>query len=84
MKVGDTVRKGQVIALSGNTGFTTTPHLHFMVFRLNNTKVGFESLEILWTAQVIIDRNSGVIPKMFKKTLKEVQRIKKKFERLRG
>ena len=31
VKVGDEVKEGQVIALSGNTGFSATPHLHFMV-----------------------------------------------------
>jgi murein DD-endopeptidase MepM/ murein hydrolase activator NlpD len=33
VKVGDTVKEGQVIALSGNTGFTEVPHLHFQVHR---------------------------------------------------
>ena len=30
--VGDTVTTGQAIALSGNTGYTSEPHVHFMVF----------------------------------------------------
>lgn len=31
VKVGDHVKEGQVIALSGNTGFTEIPHMHFQV-----------------------------------------------------
>ena len=33
VEMGDTVRAGQRIALSGNTGHTTVPHLHFAVYR---------------------------------------------------
>ena len=33
VEVGDSVARGQKIGLSGNTGHTTMPHLHFAVYR---------------------------------------------------
>lgn len=33
VEVGDAVTRGQQIGLSGNTGHTTMPHLHFAVYR---------------------------------------------------
>lgn len=36
VNVGDTVKTGQKIALSGNTGYTYFPHLHFIVWSFNS------------------------------------------------
>jgi murein DD-endopeptidase MepM/ murein hydrolase activator NlpD len=33
VRVGESVARGQVLARSGNTGFSTAPHLHFGVYR---------------------------------------------------
>ena len=35
VNIGDTVKQGQVIGLSGKTGYTYFPHLHFIVWRYN-------------------------------------------------
>ncbi len=36
VNMGDTILQGQLIALSGKTGYTLFPHLHFLVWRFDN------------------------------------------------
>ncbi|MBT8244206.1 MAG: M23 family metallopeptidase [Winogradskyella sp.] len=45
VKIGDSIKANQYIALSGFTGWTTIPHLHFGVYK--PTENGLESIPIL-------------------------------------
>jgi hypothetical protein len=50
VKAGEMVRTGQLLALSGNSGYTRGPHLHFMVFRAKDSRTR-ESLPIRFVAR---------------------------------
>ncbi|MGH2552596.1 MAG: M23 family metallopeptidase [Chitinophagaceae bacterium] len=36
VNIGDTVKRGQVIARSSNTGYAAFPHLHFIIWKIND------------------------------------------------
>ncbi len=51
IKIGDRVRKGQIIATTGKTGWTDCEHLHFGIFRTvkNESPFSFKSLRPRWS-----------------------------------
>jgi len=59
VKVGDFVQKGQKIALSGNTGYSDSPHLHFSVAK-------FLKGELLQSIPIKISTSEGSSTKLEK------------------
>jgi murein DD-endopeptidase MepM/ murein hydrolase activator NlpD len=51
VKLGDNIAVGQLIAYSGNTGFSSLPHLHFAVYRAKSHGK-YESLPIEFTQAI--------------------------------
>ncbi len=54
VEVGDIVKAGQNIGISGFTGFTTTPHLHFVVRNFS------DAIPITFKANKKIGKRSGI------------------------
>ena len=55
VELGDTVTVGQAIGLSGNTGYSTGPHLHFAVSQLKNPA------DFATVPTVFVDENGTVL-----------------------
>lgn len=50
---GENIKKGQVVALSGNSGFSTGPHLHYSVKKDNNFINPMDYVNLKYTQDVI-------------------------------
>ncbi|HEY1022453.1 MAG TPA: M23 family metallopeptidase [Flavisolibacter sp.] len=49
VRIGDTVKKQQLIGYSGSTGFSAFPHLHFEVTR--NARIGREEVPVVFDTE---------------------------------
>jgi murein DD-endopeptidase MepM/ murein hydrolase activator NlpD/small nuclear ribonucleoprotein (snRNP)-like protein len=64
VKVGDKVRRGQVLGLLGNTGNSTEPHLHFQICSANS-ELGSEGLPYAFASFEVQGKSEADAMKMF-------------------
>ncbi len=58
VKVGESITKGNVIAKCGNTGLTTGPHLHFTLYRDDETVDAINLLDMEITNEALLEIES--------------------------
>lgn len=73
VKEGDFVKQGQKIAITGRSGLTTCPHLHFCVFKLVKTKEGWESLRVRFKEELEVYKDPSKIPDKLLNKLKSME-----------
>jgi murein DD-endopeptidase MepM/ murein hydrolase activator NlpD len=64
VKVGDKVRRGQVLGLLGNTGNSSAPHLHFQICNANS-ELGSEGLPYAFASFEVQGKADADKPAMF-------------------